>query len=445
MKKQLLHLTGAIVLALAITTSGFAQEDEIPPAPYSMNNMNVYAVFVSSAKTKDYENALRYGRWLYKYHTNTLEGVDQYDGPRTYRRMIDVYKGIGKDNEDPTIKSTYFDSVVVVFDKALNVFSDEEIDRFDWLVDRGLFFQRNASYLDNAYTEAYSNYTTAFEMDPERLTKLGKGYYVRITLSNLVGRDDKEAALEMIEKAEPYASEELLTFFDEQLNELFDKPEERIGFLQEKLEETPEDTGIMGELLDLYNEMEMYDEASEMAKRLYETDPNLENTLRLARTDLANARYKDAITYLTEALEMAQEDEVKKQIYIDLAEANLNIENLQTARKHARSASKIDSDWGEPYMKIAEIYAQLVSNCAADEMTRDDKAVYWLVVDYLNKAMQVDPSVTNRANARVKAYQASFPTSEEKFFKNWEDGDSININGSLKSCYSWVGETTTIR
>ena len=433
------------MLALAITTSGFAQEDEIPPAPYSMNNMNVYAVFVSSAKTKDYENALRYGRWLYRYHTNTLEGVDQYDGPRTYKRMIEVYKGIGKDNEDPTIKSTYFDSVVVVFDKTLRVFDDEEIDRFDWLVDRGLFFQRNASYLDNAYTEAYSNYMTAFEMDPERLTQLGKGYYVRITLSNLVGRSDKEEALDMIEKAEPHASEELLAFFDEQLNELFEEPEERIGFLQGKLEETPENVDLMAELLELYNEMEMYGEASQMAESLYETEPNLENTLRLARTDLANARYENAIKYLSEALDKAVDEAVKKQIYIDLAEANLNLENLQTARKHARAASDIDPNWGEPYMKIAEIYAQLVSNCATDEMTREDKAVYWLVVDYLNKAMRIDASVTNRANARVKAYQASFPTSEEKFFKNWEKGDTLKINSSLKSCYSWVGETTTIR
>ncbi|MDX1586308.1 MAG: hypothetical protein R3222_06180, partial [Balneolaceae bacterium] len=79
------------------------------------------------------------------------------------------------------------------------------------------------------------------------------------------------------------------------------------------------------------------------------------------------------------------------------------------------------------------------------KMTRDDKVVYWLVLDYLDKARRVDSQVSNTVQRQYQSYQPVTPTTEEKFFKGWEKGDKIAVDGSLNSCYSWVGETTTVR
>ena len=37
------------------------------------------------------------------------------------------------------------------------------------------------------------------------------------------------------------------------------------------------------------------------------------------------------------------------------------------------------------------------------------------------------------------------PTAEETFFKGWKKGDTIKVDKSLRDCYSWINETTTIR
>jgi len=37
------------------------------------------------------------------------------------------------------------------------------------------------------------------------------------------------------------------------------------------------------------------------------------------------------------------------------------------------------------------------------------------------------------------------PSDEDKFFNEWTVGNDFQIDGSLKSCYSWINETTTVR
>jgi hypothetical protein len=124
----------------------------------------------------------------------------------------------------------------------------------------------------------------------------------------------------------------------------------------------------------------------------------------------------------------------------------LNKGDLQQARNSARAATKANPESGRPYITIADIYARAVSECSGSEMSRNDRAVYWLVMDYLNKAKQVDSSVSNIANNRLTSYRKAAPSKEDIFFvDSWTEGSSVQIDGSLKSCYSWISESTTVR
>lgn len=80
-----------------------------------------------------------------------------------------------------------------------------------------------------------------------------------------------------------------------------------------------------------------------------------------------------------------------------------------------------------------------------DTLDREDRAVYWLVLDYLEMAEQHDPSLTSAVQNRAEAYTEAMPSSEDKFFSEWEDGETFEIDGNLKDCYAWVNETTTVR
>ena len=227
---------------------------------------------------------------------------------------------------------------------------------------------------------------------------------------------------------------------------MFDSPEERIGFLESQLQDNPKDTKLLNELADLYKQQQMLQKSRQTYQKLYEINPNYQNTMSLAEIAIQNANYDTAIRYLKEALDKTSDNEQVAQVAMKLSNAYLNKENLRTARRYAQQAAQNDSDWGQPYLQIASIYGQAVNQCTSGrKMEVKDKVVYWLVLDYLDRARRVDSSVANTVQRQYQSYRPVTPTTEEKFFNNWEKGQKIKIDGSLMSCYDWIGETTTVR
>jgi hypothetical protein len=78
-------------------------------------------------------------------------------------------------------------------------------------------------------------------------------------------------------------------------------------------------------------------------------------------------------------------------------------------------------------------------------MDRSDKVVYWLVLDYLDKAKEVDSSLSSTVSRQYQSYAPVLPTKEDKFFNNWVEGEKIKVGANLHECYGWINESTTIR
>lgn len=91
---------------------------------------------------------------------------------------------------------------------------------------------------------------------------------------------------------------------------------------------------------------------------------------------------------------------------------------------------------GNAYLLIGDLYAASSDDCGADDVMK--KAVYWIAVDYYYKAKKVDPEVAASANERIAAYSKYFPTKEEVFFRDLNDGDPYDIE-------CWINESTTVR
>ncbi|MEX0944338.1 MAG: hypothetical protein WDZ38_01615 [Balneolaceae bacterium] len=438
MKKYLI----AIPFLFAISSTVQAQSEP----PYGMSEIQAYSIFYENYRTGDYDMALTFGRWMLEKKPETIEGVNRFSLPKQYERMIDVYEKISKRETDPTMSSAYLDSAIAVYEDAFATFDDEEFDHYTWHFNRGRFYQENQSQISNGMALAYEDYQKAFELDPERLTQAGNGYYIQILLGELVSNNEKEAALEMIDIVEPMASAELVTAIDEIRDELFSNPEERIEFLEGRLELNPDDVGIISELASMYEEIGQRAKAIEFAERLYEIDDSFENIRRLVNYAKADGQNAQAIRYLTEALEKSSDDNVRKNVTLEIAELHQNEGNLQTARRFARQASQFDRNWGAPYLEIARIYASAISRCTSGrQIDRDDRTVYWLVLDYLDRARSVDPGLASTVNQNYRSYEPVLPTAEDKFFRGWEVGDTIRIGGNISECYAWINETTKVR
>lgn len=436
-----------LILSLLVfgSSSLMAQSSTAPPD--GMQEIQAYSIFYENYKSESYESAIKFGRWIWKGMPESIEGYSRFDLKRNLNRMVKAYAGVADEKDDPSQKEAYIDTAFTIYDKMFENF-DSESDHYNWYIRRGRLYQENSSLLDNAESKAAEDYYQAYQLRPEEFANYGDGYYMQVMLQEMVEQEKKDQVLAIIKKSEGNAPEKLKNYFSEVRDELFESAEERIAFLEGEVEENPKDTETLRSLLELYREEEMTAKAREISEKLYELNPSYENVKTLADFEINDANYGEAIKYLKEALNKAKTDEQKAEISLEISDAYLNRDEVQNAREHARQAMDYDSEWGEPYIQIADIYARAVSLCTSDrKMQRKDKTVYWLVLDYLDEARQVDPNTTKEVNRKYKSYKPVTPTTEEKFF--WdpplETGDEFKIDSSLMECYGWINETTTVR
>jgi tetratricopeptide (TPR) repeat protein len=365
-------------------------------------------------------------------------------------RFVTIYSKLAQDASDPTMKAAYVDTVNMIYDKVFNTFSKDEIDVYRWHINRGRFYQKYDDFINDADAKTTDQYLKAFQLKPYKMAK-GKGYYVRVLLKDLMSEDtpeSKKQAKAIIKKVDGHVdNEDLEKYISSVRRHLFTNPSQRIAYLQKKLKEDPKDKKTLRKLRDLYKRQGEDQKVEEINEKLYKLDPNYQNAANLANYAIKNGDNDKAIKYLNEAKDLTDDQSNLKVIYLNLARAYMSKGTLSRARKDAKKAIHIDPDWGKPYILTADIYAKAVSNCTENrELNKTDRAVYWLVIDYLKKAKKVDPSVKSTADNQLKSYRAAAPTKEDIFFKSdWKEGKQIKINGSLNKCYSWIDESTTIR
>ena len=436
--------TAAILLSILLGFSSISYGQAEPP--YGMSELEAYSVFHDAYRSGDYELAVTFGEWMLEAKPRQIQGHGGFNLVRQFERFITIYTEKAQEESDPSAKSRLFEQALGVFDLAAETFDEDEIDQFQWTYRKGRFYQENHSDLDGGIQNAYEYYERAYEMDPQRFAETSDGYYARVLLSRYVSQGERDKALAFIETVEGHAGSSLSQEIEEARNELFQDPEERIGFLEERLDDAEDREAALSELATLYDQVGDRDRAREIAEELYELNPNFENTRKLADLALSNAEYGQAVEYLREALELSPDESGRKNVALEISEAYQNLGELQSSREYARRAIDLDSSFGDAYMQIASIYAAVISRCTSGRsIDRDDRTVYWLVVDYLEQAKEADSSVTNRANRQIESYRPVMPSSEDKFFRGWEDGESFHIGGEIRECYAWIDETTTVR
>ena len=109
--------------------------------------------------------------------------------------------------------------------------------------------------------------------------------------------------------------------------------------------------------------------------------------------------------------------------------------SYSSARSAAKSAASLRPDWGEPYLRIGDIYVASASRCG-DGFERS--TVYWVAVDAFMKAKSVDDLLKEKANKRISTYSRYFPTKENCFFNDLESGGKYTVK-------CWINASTRVR
>lgn len=183
------------------------------------------------------------------------------------------------------------------------------------------------------------------------------------------------------------------------------------------------------------NEEEAYFKASQYA---HELQPTAESASGCGYLAARNKEYAKAAQYFTEAVDLAAEDSVKYENQYMVALLQMQLGNYTQARVSAQKAAGYDGTKGEPYILIAQMYADPKHNPYPDDAILA-KTVYWAAVDKLQQAKKVDPSQAATAQQMIDQYRKHFPTTEEVFFKpELQPGKEFIVGG-------WIGETVRAR
>lgn len=167
----------------------------------------------------------------------------------------------------------------------------------------------------------------------------------------------------------------------------------------------------------------------------YKIEPTAEAATGCAYQAFKKGDIDGAVKFFDEAINL-ETDPVKKAEEAYAAAAVLaSAKKLTQARAYCQKAISYNENYGAPYILIANLYA--MSPNWSDENALN-KCTYFAVIDKLQRAKQVDPSVAEEVNGLISKYSAHTPQPKDLFMLGYKQGDRITIGG-------WIGETTTIR
>jgi tetratricopeptide (TPR) repeat protein len=144
---------------------------------------------------------------------------------------------------------------------------------------------------------------------------------------------------------------------------------------------------------------------------------------------LSSGDLSKASEFYGKALPLAQTNQDKYELNISLAKVASKQGQLSKARGFANEALSVNPGEKEPYNLIGNLYFNSFNECAGKEDIVKDRAVYIAAYNMYQKAGN---------SSLMKAAEAQFPSSEEIFTKNYNEGDQITVG-------CWINEKVIIK
>ncbi len=211
-----------------------------------------------------------------------------------------------------------------------------------------------------------------------------------------------------------------------------------IAIYSPKFKATPDDVELLKKITDILNNSKCTDAQlfADASEHLFKLEPSAIAAFNIGVLFESKGELEKAKKYFAIAGEQETNPEDKAHFYYREAAVVYQQGNYAEAKSLALKALNYKPDYGEAYILIGTAYVAGNSSCSSDEFEK--ATVYWAAIDKFNKAKSVDQSVTEKANDYIAKYSIYFPTKEELFFRNLNEGNSYTIG-------CWINETTTVR
>ena len=175
------------------------------------------------------------------------------------------------------------------------------------------------------------------------------------------------------------------------------------------------------------------------ATTMHTMDPSYKSAYFLYKLNSSKGDIDKAIALMQEAIDYEESDDATDAAYyFELATYCFKNGRSTSALNYALNAAKLDTEGtvtGKANMLAGTIWGSTV--CKGNDI--EMRAPYWVAVDYLTKAKNADPSLTDECNRLINQYKAYFPQAAEAFMYDLTDGQSYTV-----SC-NGLSAVTTVR
>ena len=168
---------------------------------------------------------------------------------------------------------------------------------------------------------------------------------------------------------------------------------------------------------------------------MYKINPTADAATGCGYMAYKKGDFDTAIKYFDEELSLESDSEKKAQLCYIVAASLFNSKKLSQARSYLQKAIGFKENFGDAYILLAQLYA---SSPNWNDESALNKCTYFVVIDKLQRAKAVDPSVADKANELISTYARYTPKAEDLFMLGIKAGDRVTIGG-------WIGESTTVR
>lgn len=204
-----------------------------------------------------------------------------------------------------------------------------------------------------------------------------------------------------------------------------------------KVEENKEDLTYLKKVIEIMRvmkctESEAYLQASYYSYRI---EPTAEAATGCAYMSFKKGDIDAAVKFFDESIALEADNQKKAEKAYATAAVLASAKRYSQARSYCQKALSFNDNYGAAHILIANLYAS--SPNWSDEPALN-KCTYFVVIDRLQRARSVDPSVAEEAGRLIGRYSAHTPQAKDLFMLGYKQGDRITIGG-------WIGESTTIR
>ncbi|WP_163718207.1 tetratricopeptide repeat protein [Mangrovibacterium lignilyticum] len=411
--------------------------------------MSQFTLYDQFYKQKDYKSAMPHWRKIYKKYPKSSMNI--------YLHGINMYLDKIESGTSAEEKSAYVDTLVSIYERRIKYFGNEGFvlgrEATDFI--KYKLANPDISEADRkvALKTAYEKLEKSIDLQGDESEAAVMVIDMQVTKSLfLLGELTKEdvmrnyAELTKITDAQLAAdpNDERAQISKNEIDKAFQTSgaadcEALIAYYEPNFDEIAADVDALKKMLRALNrqdctESELFARASE---KLYDMDPSAEAAFNMARLFVKRDEFDRAKEYYQNAISAETDKELLGKYYYELAYFTYAKEhNYAKARDYARKSLDNDPTSGKTLLLLGDIYAQGARSYGDTDF--DHTAVYWLAVDYYQKAKRVDPDVTAKANEQIATYRVYFPNKESLFFEGLQDGQSFKLGG-------WINETTTIR